>query len=226
MPLVVERIPPLQKLRLPEDPNQEFEYKFLRKVLGGKNISQGFYAIPSERADDIAGGLLSYKALSNTCNPLLPRSPGQHGAQISCIPQHGTWEARENLRPFALFIRGAENTYQYFGHYREPSPSDFLGRDEILRMPKKVKESWANRLGAVPRRGDRCKEERYLHSLQDFWKEYHQPVGFFDPSSVSFTEYDLDLEEEGDRATLERSITLDEANEIDTSDVLAAFETV
>lgn len=225
MPVVVENLSPLQNFSLPEDPNQEFDWKFLRIALGGRNISEGFYAIPGERVDEIAGGLLSYKALRNTFNPLLPRSPGQHGAQISCIPQHGTWQARENLQPFALFIRGAENGYQYFGHYREPSPSDFLGRDEILRMPRKVKEYWANRLGAMPRR-DKCKEERYLHSLQDFWKEYHQPVGFFDPSSGSFAEYDLDLEEEEDRAILERSITLDEANEIDASDVLMAFETV
>jgi hypothetical protein len=225
MPIVVENIPPLQNFSLPEDPNQEFEYKFLRKVLGGRNISEGFYAIPTDRVNDIEGGLLSYKALTSTFNPLLPRSPGQHGAQVSCISQHRTSRARENLQPFALFIRSAESGYQYLGHYREPSPSDFLGRDEIIRMPKHVKEYWAHRLGAIPRH-DRYKEERYLHSLQDFWKEYHQPVGFFDPSSDTFVEYDVNLEEDGDRALVERSITLDEANEIDASDILGAFETV
>jgi hypothetical protein len=51
-------------------------------------------------------------------------------------------------------------------------------------------------------------------------------VSFFDPSSGSFVEYDLDLEEEGDKAVVERSITLDEANEIDASDLLVTFETV
>jgi hypothetical protein len=227
MPIVVERLLPLQNLNLPVDPNQEFDFKFLKTFLGGSPAAEGFYVIPSARAGGIAGGIRSYKALASTCNPLLPQSPGQHEAQISCISHthEDAWGPRETLQPFALFIRGPGSGYKYFGHYREPSPADHLGRDEILRMPNHIKQSWAQRLGAKSRTGG-SKQWRYLHSLRAFWEERFNCVALFQSSSSEMIDHDSDLENDEDVAVVGRTITIEEADNLRTSQILKAFGTV
>jgi hypothetical protein len=50
MPFVIESLPPLQDPNLPSQPNEEFHHGFLKKVLGGRALSDGWYFIhPNSR---------------------------------------------------------------------------------------------------------------------------------------------------------------------------------
>lgn len=54
------------------------------------------------------------------------------------------------MEPFALFVSSTKGWCRYFGTYCQPFASDYLGRDEILRLPEDIKKEWARRLGTKP----------------------------------------------------------------------------
>lgn len=117
MPAIIENIKPLslESLGLPDRPNEEFEYNFLRQIFGGSTVSNGHFKIPTFRHERLFPNLDSYRILNSCHEPLLPRRPGSHGAQISCV-----LEISQDTGYFPLFIRNASGGYRYFGNYREP----------------------------------------------------------------------------------------------------------
>jgi hypothetical protein len=101
MPSIIEDMATFQ-IRLPERPNQGFSSAFLKKLLGGRHVSNGWYCIPRKPlARTLFPQLQSYWVLSYKNDPLLPRRPGQHGCQISYFLA----ELEEENVQFPLFIR-------------------------------------------------------------------------------------------------------------------------
>jgi len=126
MPTIIERLSPLQNLALTNEPNEVFSFDFLKKILGGSSVSDGFYSISSKsKARRLYPNLKFYRALDAEYPPLLPRSLGQHGAQLSCILAELDVDSSKAIR-FPLFIRGGRG-YKYFGEYCENRYSDYLG---------------------------------------------------------------------------------------------------
>lgn len=86
MPALVRNLPLLDTPDLPEELNEEFSFKFLKKVLGGSPDSLGRYFVSANkgrRAEaPLFPNLRSWAAITRTHNPLLPRFPTQHGARI------------------------------------------------------------------------------------------------------------------------------------------------
>ncbi|KAK0118233.1 hypothetical protein ONS95_012536 [Cadophora gregata] len=145
MPYVIRGLAPCDKFELPARPNERFSHEFLKKVFGGSPISNGCYKIPAKnRQRRLFPDLDIYRVLKAEHDPLLPRHPGQHGAQISCI-----FSDEEIEGDFPLFIcdSGAGTGYRYYGTYREPRASDIIGGSEMCCVPDHVKQFWAKLLG-------------------------------------------------------------------------------
>jgi hypothetical protein len=152
MPVVVENLAVLNH-NLPQHPNTVFTFKFLKKVLGGSLVSRGWHFVnskprqPPRQFPDLKGYLIPKRAHE----PLLSRSPGQHGAQISSFIHYRN---DDEWLQFPLFICDEEGRgYRYFGIYQEPSASDLISRNEMLRLPEYVKTYWATELGTSPPNG-------------------------------------------------------------------------
>jgi hypothetical protein len=219
MPAMIESLPPLQDLQLPEQPSETFSFDLLRKVLGGKAVSSGWWVIPPKtRERRLFPHLKSYLALNSEYDPLLPRRPGDHGVQLSCILA----EVDDEYLTFPLFIRRGQSGYKYYGIYREPRYSDRLGGNEMKQVPKYVKEHWAKQVGAMPREGN--PPPKHNETIRAAWPKI--PVGWLSNDHKKFFPYQERLEDDFDDKPLTRSITMDEADEVEEDEILKAFETV
>jgi hypothetical protein len=218
MPALIESLPPLQDLQLPEQPSEAFKFDFLRKVLGGKAVSSGWWVIPPKtRERRLFPHLKSYRALNSDYEPLLPRRPGDHGVQLSCILA----EVDAEHITFPLFIRRGQGGYKYYGTYQEPRYSDHLGGNEMSQVPKYVKNHWATQVGAQPLDG---KAPKHNETIRASWPMV--PVGWVTNDHKGFIPYQESLEDEYEEKPLSRPITEDEADEVGESEILEAFETV
>ncbi|KAG4430448.1 hypothetical protein IFR05_014074 [Cadophora sp. M221] len=218
MPYVIRELAPCEYFRLPTNPNEKFSHEFLKKVLGGSPISNRCYKIPTKNRTRRAFPEIDvYRVLKAEHEPLLPRYPGQHGAQLS-------WQfSDDNIETdFPLFIcdRGARTGYRYYGTYREPRASDIVGGSEMCYVPDHVKQCWAKQLGMQTGNG---KSRSALNILIHEWPRVS--VGWKEESTGELIEYDVALEAElGGPIT--RAITADEAAEITEDEVLEAFNRV
>lgn len=218
MPAVIGRLDRVN-LVLPINPNEDFSYKVLKKLLGGSLIGKGRYIIsPSNksrsRSPRTFPDLKAYTIMSREVEPLLPRHPGDHGAQISAFMQHGDND------DCPLFIRSGQGGYKYYGTYREPCPSDYIAHNEMIVMPDHVKRYWARRLSANPVNG---KSQMDLVALKEIWPRI--PVGKWDElrgKIVTLTE-ELVKEDGQFELSLKRVINEDEAEMITEEAIMEAF---
>ncbi|KAF8849974.1 hypothetical protein BDZ45DRAFT_771007 [Acephala macrosclerotiorum] len=141
MPTLVRDLLSLEVPELPDNPNEEFSYNFLKKALGGLSIGNGSYVVSTKKVRGAEAPLFpnlkSWTVISRTCDLLLPRFPTQHGARISSFMQYTNDED-----PFPLFIRSGLG-YRY---YKEPSASDTISSSEMALVPRSVKEHHARLL--------------------------------------------------------------------------------
>lgn len=115
---------------------------------------------------------------------MLPRKPGQHGAQISSFIQY----VNEDLGPIPLFIKRGAQGYLYYGNYVEPRFSDRLSYNEMAReLPKHVRQHWANVLGDMPAKG---KKMWVIQALKESWSK--ATIGWCTDSG-HFTPWDPNL---------------------------------
>jgi hypothetical protein len=132
MPAVVEKLKPLV-LDLPDHPNETFQGKFLRSFLRGECQGNNDYKISQTKSRVyLFPHLKEYRLLSPACEPLLPRKPGEHGAEILAY-----LSGCEIGTEFALFIESGcgYEEYKYMGVYREPRFSDYLSASEMDSVP-------------------------------------------------------------------------------------------
>ena len=184
-------------------------------------MAKGYYTVPTAGK---AGSLRpipnvkSWVALSREYEPLLPRVPSAHGAQISSFMQYF-----EDTGPFPLFIRGRESSgYHYYGQYREPCPSDRVGWSEMARIPQYVKDSRAKGLGNIPLQG---KSRKHLTALREMWPPVK--IGWWIATKKIMVPYDEDLEDiYGELDVVKRLITEEEAEAITSELLLEAFNMV
>ncbi|RDL33708.1 uncharacterized protein BP5553_08076 [Venustampulla echinocandica] len=186
MPIFVQDLARGQKFDLPSQPNEQFDLTTLQTLLGGEAASEGFYTISEACTSRSFAGLRAYKALDTSYDPLLPRYPGEHGAQISCIPRDEPALAKDYY-PFALFIRKQGGGYRYFGNYDEPC-QDLLGTDEMLRLPQDLKWNWAHKLGTRSR-----EEYKYMNALEEL---------FFVPTTATRDGYKTDISDNEDKRNI------------------------
>lgn len=182
MPYVIRELAPCEYFRLPTNPNERLSHEFLKKVFGGSPISNGRYKIPTKnRARRAFPEIDVYRVLKAEHEPLPPRYPGQHGAQLSC-----QFSGDDIETEFPLFIcdSGAGTGYRYYGTYREP-------RAEMCCVPDHVKQFWAKQLGTQSGNG---KSRSALDTLIHEWPRVS--VGWKDEATGELIEYDVALEVE------------------------------
>lgn len=160
----------------------------------------GWYSVSEKRAARAgfpsSPDIQNWLACSRVCNPLLPRSPAQHGVRITGFMLPSIDEEEE----FPLFIRGeAAGTYRYYGMYREPRGMDTIGNNGMAQVPKSIKEHWANKLGAA---GSNGKSDLIVTALRQMWSKV--TVGWWDTDARTMIEYEEDLEDVHDPLTLLR----------------------
>ncbi|KUJ16849.1 uncharacterized protein LY89DRAFT_66420 [Mollisia scopiformis] len=217
MPVFIEQLEMLPNVQISRQPNQAFTLAFLKRVLGGHARAEGCYAVPPKsRTNRLFPDVIAFKALNPNHDPLLPRHPGQHGAQISCIPRSGD----ESLGEFPLFIQHSEGGYRYFGYYREPRELDLIGGSEISQVPKHVNQYWAKYLGRATRHTP--KSQMALNALVHGWPRV--AIGWLPKGRKDLLAYDPDIVEDDDDLAIQRPITEAEAEEIEEARVLEALE--
>ncbi|EPE34150.1 hypothetical protein GLAREA_07163 [Glarea lozoyensis ATCC 20868] len=196
MPVTIESLAPLTGLKIPDISTEYiFDPDDIQRLLAGTPISDGLFRLPG------AHPIKAYKLLNSTHDPLLPSYPGAHGAHITCYGKGKDASSSEN-EPFALLVRNGRGGYRYLGTYRQPSASDYLGRDEVLRLPHSIKLEWARRLGTRPLFG-MAKPCETVEALSIFYQSANQNAG-----SVA----DVEVPSEVDRP-----------NSLGISDIIAAF---
>ncbi|KAE8444008.1 hypothetical protein EG329_001137 [Mollisiaceae sp. DMI_Dod_QoI] len=199
MPSVIERLAPLRNVRLPDQPNEAFSFKFLKKVFGGTAMTKTCYVIPPKSRQ----------------GRLFPDDPRQHGAQLSCI--YGDDDIQ--ITTFPVFIHRTGEGYRYFGHYREPRDSDLVSGSEMIQVPPHVKQYWADQLGR--KNSDRTKSRKILDALIGQWPQ--TALGWFRKGNNTIIEYQPGLVQKYGEAVM-RPITDEEAEEIEESSILEYFE--
>lgn len=213
MPSFVEQLPALQAIQLPDQPNEVFPYIFLKQILGGTSVSHNCFTSTKSGDNRPFPEVTLYKALNPDYDPLLPRRPGQHGAQISCILSD---EELDGV-VFPLFIRYSEGGYRYFGHYREPRYDDLIGGSEVCQIPKHVKQYWAKKLG------DRPKSQKVVDTLIFGWGK--TTMGTWVWEAGKLLPYDTTNNHNHD-FLIQRYIEFENAVKIDERRVLKALERV
>ncbi|CZR62501.1 uncharacterized protein PAC_12398 [Phialocephala subalpina] len=218
MPTLVQNLPSLEVPELPDNPNEELPYNFLKKVLGGSTIGNGSYAVSAKKVRGAEAPLFPnvklWTVLNRTCDPLLPRFPA-HGARVSGFMQYNN-----NEDPFPLFIRSGVG-YRYYGMYKEPRASDTIGSNDMALILRSVKEHHARLLGTQHKNG---KSQKTITTLREMWPPVS--VGWWDADTRTMIDYNGDLEEEhGEFEVLKRLITEEEAENITPDEILAAFDT-
>ncbi|TGO11372.1 hypothetical protein BTUL_0111g00220 [Botrytis tulipae] len=180
--------------------------------LGGSSIANGWF---ESKGIGRALQVHLYALLNREFDPLVPRVPGTHGAQITPELHFSI------IKRFPLFIRDSGHSgFRYYGTYKVMR-SDFLGHNEMLEVPEHVKNYWANRLGNLPTCG--LKSGPTVGILKEMWPKV--PTGLWDASKKEMTSYTNghgNLEE--GLEVLRRSITDEEAQNISKDEILAAFE--
>lgn len=164
MPAVVRRFPSMD-LQLPPQPNTVFSYRFLKNCFGGSLIANGWY-----ESKGIGRPLQVhlYVLLNREFDPLIPRVPSAHGAQITPELQFSA------IKRFPLFIRDSDHSgFRYYGTYKAMR-SDFLGHNDMLEVPEHVKNYWASRLWNHPASG--LKSGPTVGILKDMWPKV--PTGW------------------------------------------------
>ena len=149
MAFIIRRLEPLQHVQIRGNSNQDFTAAFLKRILGGTQVSNGWWECSGKQNPQrYFSDLQCYMLVKRDCEPLLPRRPLEHGAQISAFMQYRP-NAENSSTP--LFIRhGQTREYKYYGQYREPYYSDSISRDEMAVMPADVKQYWARWLADNP----------------------------------------------------------------------------
>jgi hypothetical protein len=218
MPELIENLPPAPDLQLPQQPSETFTFDFLRRVLGGKAVSSGWWVVPPKtREKRLFPKLKSFRTLNSDYDPLLPRRPGEHGAQLSCILA----EVDDEHLTFPLFIGCGQGGYKYYGTYREPRYSDRLGGNEMRQVPEYVKKHWASQIGAMRRDG---KIPKHNDAIRAAWPKV--PVGWLADNYKRLIPYQEKLHNDFEEYPVTRPITADEADEVGEGEILKAFETV
>jgi len=206
MPELMATLPPVPGLKLPDHPSEIFTFDFLRKILGGKAVSSGWWVIPPKtRERRLFPQMKSFRTMNSDYDPLLPCRPGEHGVQLSCILA----KVDDEHLTFPLFIRRGQGGYKYYGNYTEPRYSDCLERDEMRQFPKYVKEHWASQVGAMPRDG---KIPKHNETIRGAWPRV--PVGWLSENH-KLIPYEESLSDDYEEEPITRSITADEADEVD-----------
>jgi hypothetical protein len=195
-----------------------FTFDYIRKVLGGTAASSGFWVVPPKtRERRLFPHIESYKVLTSDYDPLVPRRPGEHGAQLSCTLA----ELYDEPFTYPLFIRRGQGGYKYYGTYTEPRYSDRLGGNEMSQVPEYVKEHWAAQIGATPLDG---KISKHNETIRAAWPRI--PVGWLTDDHkrlIPYKEERCDLFKE---EPVTRPITIDEADKVGRDEILKAFNTV
>jgi len=218
MPELIGNLPPIPSLRLPEQPSEVFTFDFLKKVFGGRAVSSGWWVIPPKtREMRLFPQLKSFRTLNSDYDPLLPRRPGEHGVQLSCILA----EVDDEHLTFPLFIRRGQGGYKYYGTYTEPRYSDRLGGDEMRQVPEYVKKHWASQIGSIPRDG---KIPKHNETIRAAWPQV--PVGWLTENNKKLIPYQERYHDDHEENPVTRPITAEEADEIGEDEILKAFETV
>ena len=109
------------------------------------------------------------------------------------------------MEPFALFISSTKGWCRYFGTYCQPVASDYLGRDEILRLPNDIKKEWARRLGTKPLFAV-SKPRQTMEALSIFYQSAGQ--------------------KSGNLSDIDKSRATESLNSLGVSDIVKAFAVV
>jgi hypothetical protein len=222
IPRVVEELPRIRNLDIP-DHSEDFSLAFLRSTLDFSQYSTGWFLRRSSKgkvkAKDGDFNISCAMIIDGDHEPLLPRHPGQHGAQISAFLQtyDQEWAVEENLTYIPLFIRRGYGGYKYYGTYREPRYSDRLGANEMLGLPSHVKNYWAKKMGAGR------KARWAIHTIQEAWPKI--VIGWLDQDGKSIIPYSMELESELGEP-LKAKISDLEAEKVSAAEILEAFENV
>jgi hypothetical protein len=175
------------------------------------------WVVPSKpRERRLFPHLESFRTLNLGYDPLLPRRPGDHGAQLSYILA----EVNDEYPTFPPFIRRGQGGYKYYGTYHEPRYSDRLGGNEMNQAPKYVKEHWASQIGATPHDG---KIPKHNETLRAAWPKV--PVGWLTDNYKKLIPYQERLHDDFEENPITRPISVDEADEIGEDEIMKAFET-
>lgn len=222
-PVAIENLPPVENLAIADNPLEEFSHHFLTSILGGEQHLNGWYLRKKEKKRQgsyLFPHVTSYLMLKGDHQPLLPRFPGDHGAQITAtIEANREREGKMNcLKYMPLFIKRSNEDYKYYGTYREPCYPDRLGANEMRReLPLHIKKFWANKMGG------RKKSRWSIEAIREAWPG--SVVGWLADDNKTIVKYDQDLEESLGEP-LSRPISAEEADGITVRSILEAFEAV
>lgn len=146
MPPEIESLQKHSPFPIPSNANEELSTELLDEVLGGENVGDGIYFLDKGNRFGFKKHMDLYLLLNLSYNPLAPTVPGQHGAQISCFP--GSYQSSfEPICAFPVFS-GYGHRYRYMGEYTKFRQSTDLSCDQMSRIPKRIKEFWAERLSS------------------------------------------------------------------------------
>lgn len=207
MPVVVERLPPMEDLVLPQrNINKTFSKTFLRRFCASR---------PGAGAGRVRPNAVHprpYRILRLEEGPLLPREHGKHGARIHC-------DAPQVSVPllFDIFVGSRQKGYRYLGTYRNPQRPELIGCNEMINVPSQVKRHLSEQVGEMTN-----KSKQTVGALTSHWPRVK--VGWLQPDSDTLVTYESgDL---GSGQLVSRRITYEEAPKITTKEVHEAFETV
>ena len=207
MPAVIERLPPVEIMAVPQrNSYKTFSKTFLKKFFGGRSGP----ALGRVRREGIQSR--PYRILSPKEGPLLPTEIGKHGTRICCdAPRASPYLS------FDLFIGLDHTGYVYLGTYRNPLRQELIGCNEITYVPGKVKTHWAEQLGKTAN-----KSEETVGALVSHWPKVK--VGWLQPDSNTLVQRETGDRDSGQLVT--RRITYAEALKITAKEVLETFEKV
>ena len=207
MPVVVERLPPMEDLVLPQrNINKTFSKTFLRRFCASR---------PGAGAGRVRPNAVHprpYRILRLEEGPLLPREHGKHGARIHC-------DAPQVSVPllFDIFVGSRQKGSRYLGTYRNPQRPELIGCNEMINVPSQVKRHLSEQVGEMTN-----KSKQTVGALTSHWPRVK--VGWLQPDSDTLVTYESgDL---GSGQLVSRRITYEEAPKITTKEVHEAFETV
>lgn len=185
-PLAVHQMPPVAT-DIPSSAIETFTWEDINLKLNGEQWSPGFYRVkdrPSTPGYPLTGS--TYWLLEGTYEPYAPSAPGQHGAKLTAFFNPGEIDAEEAPEPedydnIPVFIcPSGQDTYTYFGHYRQGRFSDKLDYDTLhTHVPRDVLLYWAEQLVAPER-----PEWLTLELMNHFWPKPHYSGRIFSGNTI------------------------------------------
>jgi len=215
LPIVIQRLPPLQNTFVPKNP-EKFTKREIMAILGGTRVANHCYTVQKPKPG-LTKKVKGYYLIDTESNPFAPSYPGQHGAAISSliIP---SGDLSEEL---PLFVNDGSGFYTYCGDYVEPRYSDMIGFNEMCDIiPEKIKQYHAKDICTKSNGG---KKKNAIVALKDQWPM--KPLGWYQEDTKIMEEYD-EAQEWERHTPCSAPISDEEAEAIKYEEIMDAFERV